>query len=269
MLFKKKINPNYLQERAPVVMFWVASIALVFFEARVLDVMYTLTHSYLLTVGALFATGAMFFVWKIAFQYALANQVQVNLASVGMALSLLASAVFGGMDFFVRGGLKIDAGAEKFDAVDLLFWGVPVLSVIHVVMALYFWYADPVLTMQRKTREAEDDSKFAENSMDRANTLLERRMVLTARFAEATRLYGKNAAVKMLEELGIDPSQFDDLDIRKGDSKEIPEIPASTPPQTVPAPIPAKSNGNGNGHGGLMAPVPSANGNGSNFPSAV
>lgn len=267
MLFKKKIDTNFLQDNAPTVMFWVASIALVFFEARVLDVMYTLTKSYLLTIGALFATGAMFFVWKIAFQYTLASSRQVTLASVGMALALLASAVFGGMDFFVKGGLKIDTGADTFSAVDLLFWGIPTLSVVHLVMALFFWYLDPVITSKRKRKEADDDAKFAADSMTQANELLEKRRALMDRYVETALLYGEQAAQDMLDSLGIDKDQFKSVVIKNPEPEAghgavmdgHGQKPAGhgQPAMTIPA--------GSNGHGGAIP----ANGGSSNFPTAV
>ena len=44
------------------------------------------------------------------------------MSTIGMTISpACLPAYFGGMDFFVKGGLLIDTGADKFNAVDLFF----------------------------------------------------------------------------------------------------------------------------------------------------
>ncbi|HPO87419.1 MAG TPA: hypothetical protein PLN86_16375 [Candidatus Hydrogenedentes bacterium] len=249
MLFKKKANDTseWLKDNAPALTFWVASIALVFFEARVLDVMYTLTKSWLLTVGSIFATGFMFFIWKTAFQYTLANSHQVTMSTIGMTISLLASAIFGGMDFFVKGGLLIDTGADKFNAVDLLFWGVPTLSVVHVVLLLLYWYLDPVISADRKKKVADDDAKFAQDEMLHAGNLLETRRKLVDNFVSMAQKYGKEAALEQLDVLGIDRDSFKDIkvesvddghggDASHGNSGNLPSMTAPRPAMTVPHP---------------------------------
>lgn len=216
MLFKKKTGEasEFMKENAPSIAFWVASVILIMFDARVLDVVYRLTNkSVLLSIGALFATALMFFIWKNNFQYTLSSKMQTTLSSIGMVLSLLASAVFGGMDYFVRGGLKIDAGVNTFDAVDLIFWGIPVLSVAHVVMLLWYWYVDPRVAAERKKKEADDDHKFAQDEMTHASQLLSSQKSLISQFVTMAQTYGKEAALKQLDLLGIDRVPFEDLEI--------------------------------------------------------
>lgn len=234
MLFKKQQNEasQWLKENAPAVTFWMASIILVLFDARVLDVVYRLTeNSVLLAVGALFTTALMFFIWKNAFQYTLANKMQTNLSAVGMALSLLASAVFGGMDYFVRGGLKFDTGAEKFTAVDLIFWGIPVLSVVHVIMLLWYWYADPKVASERKRKQADDDHLFTQQEMGHAKELLEKQTGIIADYVAMAQQYGKQAALQQIELLGLDRAAFENIEIppiSRGHGQ--PSVPSMTMP---------------------------------------
>jgi len=237
MLFKKKAEETgtSLKKNAPTVAFWVASVMLVVFEVRVIDVVYTLTKSPLLAGSSLFATGFMFFIWKNSFQYTLADSKQVTMASVGMAISLLASSVFGGMDFFVKGGLVVDTGADKFGPVELLSWGIPILSVIHVVMLLLYWYLDPVVSAERKKQVADDDAKFAQEEMSHADSLLTTRMTLIGTFTGIAQRFGKQAALDQLDALGIDRSAFLGVEV----------------PDYVPPALPANI-----GHGSLEKPTP-------------
>lgn len=243
MLFKKttKEASDFMKENAPSIAFWVASVILIMFDARVLDVVYRLTNnSVLLSVGALFATALMFFIWKNNFQYTLSSKMQTTLSSIGMVLSLLASAVFGGMDYFVRGGLKIDAGVNTFDAVDLIFWGIPVLSVVHVVMLLWYWYVDPRVAAERKKKEADDDHKFAQDEMTHASQLLSSQKSLISQFVTMAQTYGKEAALKQLDLLGIDRVPFEDLEIPSmtetdghGSAKPVHDQPPMTAPSSL------------------------------------
>lgn len=258
MLFKKKSNEfsQWLKENAPALAFWVASVILILFDLRVLDVVYNLTDkSVLLAVGAIFTTALMFFVWKNSFQYTLASKTQTSFASVGMALSLLATAVFGGMDYFVRGGLKIGTGGSEFSAVDLIFWGIPVLSIIHVVMLLAYWYFDPVVAAERKRREADDDHKFTEREMKHAGDLLEKQTAILSQFVVMAQTYGKKAALDQLDILGIERAPFEGIDV-PGDKDKGPghgSLPGvvhdpsmtSAYPEMIPVPVTAGSNGHG------------------------
>lgn len=269
MLFKKKSNEasEYLKENAPAIAFWVASVILVMFDARVLDVVYQLTKNVLLATGSLFATALMFFVWKNAFQYTLASKTQSALASVGMALSLLASAVFGGMDYFVRGGLKIDSGVETFDGVDLIFWGIPVLSVLHVVMLLWYWYADPKVSAERNKKKADDDHKFASDEMEHATELLGKQAVIIERFMVMAQKYGKEAALNQLDMLGIDRAPFEEIETPPVSGHGQPAMTAPTSSMTnypasmtaVPVPVPVMAGSNGNGSKANPTPAGTVN----------
>ena len=236
MLFKKKSNEagEFLKENAPAIAFWVASIILILFDARVLDVVYRLTESVLLAGGSLFATALMFFIWKNAFQYTLASKTQATLASIGMAISLLASAVFGGMDYFVRGGLKIDAGVETFDGVDLIFWGIPVLSVLHVIMLLWYWYADPKVSAERKKKQADDDHAFTKQEMSHAKELLEKQTTIIADYVAMARQYGKDAALQQIDTLGLDRAPFESIEIPPAPGHGHPSMTETTPSMTDP-----------------------------------
>ncbi len=238
MLFKKNSSEvsDQLKENAPAIAFWVASIILILFDARVLDVVYRLTgNSVLLAVGSLFATALMFFIWKNGFQYTLASKTQTTLASIGMALSLIASAVFGGMDYFVRGGLEVDAGVGTFGAVDLIFWGIPVLSVTHVIMLLWYWYADPKVSADRKKKQADDDHAFAEGEMTHATELLKKQAIITERFIVMARTFGKHAALAQLDMLGIDRAPFETIEIPPAAGHGDPAMTGAQPSMTTPS----------------------------------
>lgn len=249
MYFKKKTDgfSLWLQTNAPTLAFWVASIIIILFDLRVMDVVYTLTNgNWLLVIGSIFATGFMFFVWKNSFQYTLASISQVRMATFGMAISLLAAAIFGGMDYFVRGGLEVDLGEQVFDAVDLVFWGIPVLSTIHVVMLLLYWYLDPVVTADRKRREADDDHQFAENEMKHASELLQRSTKLQSDFVEMVNKYGREAALMQVELLGMDRKQFESIKIpEKPKDKNTASMTEPTIPITNEPPVTAGLNGHG------------------------
>lgn len=262
MLFKKKSNEasQWLKDNAPHLLFWVAAVILVLFDLRVLDVVYRLTNkSALLAAGAIFTTALMFFVWKTAFQYTLASKTQTNLASVGMVLSLLASAIFGGMDYFVAGGLKINTGADKFGPVDLIFWGIPILSVVHVVMGLLYWYLDPVVSAERRRKEADDDHKFTQDEMTHAQELLGKQQAIISDYVTMAQKYGKEAALQQLDILGIDPAPFEKIEIPSMTENEAPQTghgqsqqSAMTAPQPsmtiLPQPLPVMASPNGNGN---------------------
>lgn len=266
MMFKKKSNEasQWMKDNAPHIAFWVASVILVLFDIRVLDVVYRLTNqSPLLAGGSLFATALMFFIWKTAFQYTLSSKTQSTLASVGMALSLLASAVYGGMDYFVKGGLTIDTGAGEFGAVDLVFWGIPILSVVHVIMLLAYWYLDPVVSAERNRKEADDDHAFTAREMKHAKELLEKQKGIIEEYVSTAQKYGKQAALQQLDLLGIDRAAFENIEIPPAMTEPAP-APASmtghgnsqplsmTMPQpsmtNIPQPAPVMAGANGNGH---------------------
>lgn len=264
MLFKKKANDanEFLKDNAPGIAFWVASIILILFDARVLDVVYRLTNkSVLLAVGSLFATALMFFIWKNAFQYTLASKTQTTLASVGMALSLLASAVFGGMDYFVRGGLKINAGVDTFDAVDLIFWGIPVLSVLHVVMLLWYWYVDPQVAAARRKKQADDDHTFTQQEMTHAKELLEKQTGIIADYVSMAQQYGKQAALQQIDLLGLDRAAFENIEIppvsghgqSPASSMTAPTASMTEHDKQTPIVVPVMAGRNG--HGRLVNPT--------------
>lgn len=264
MLFKKKSNEAsaWLKDNAPHIAFWVASVILVLFDLRVLDVVYKLTNkSPLLAAGSLFTTALMFFIWKTAFQYTLASRTQATLASVGMALSLIASAVFGGMDYFVKGGLNIDTGAADFGPIDMIFWGIPILSVIHVVMLLSYWYIDPVVSAERKRKEADDDHKFTQDEMTHAGELLTKQEKIISDYVAIAQKYGREAALQQLDILGIDRVAFEKIEIPKSMTTPSPSMTGHGQPQPAsmtnnqpsmtmpPQPVPVMAGVNGNGNG--------------------
>lgn len=262
-MFKKKSDDlsKYLQENAPSIAFWVAALILITFDIHVVDVMWNITSSYLLAAGSLFSTGVMFFVWKNNFQYTLSSRTQVFMSTVGMVISLGASAVFGGMDFFVKAGLSIDTGAQTLGSKDLILWGVPILSITHVVMLLLYWYLDPVVSADRKIREADDDAQFAEREMVHAENLLSRSTSVFATFAGLANTYGREAAIKQLENLGLDRALFENV--------EIEEKPAMTGHGKEPEPAMTGWYGQGlssmtphPGHGQPVNPAMTGNGNG-------
>jgi hypothetical protein len=82
-------------------------------------------------------------------------------------------------------------------------------------MLLLYWYLDPVVSADRKIREADDDAQFAEREMVHAENLLSRSTSVFATFAGLANTYGREAAIKQLENLGLDRALFENVEIEE------------------------------------------------------
>jgi len=146
-LLKKKKN-NWFQvnivSNAPSLIAVFANFVVLFADYRVYDVMYQMTGSWWKALSASLACAVPFILWEIGWQY---NHTTENwrLASLLMAgLAFVTSIVLGVADY-------VGFTAQY---ADILLGGVVVLTGVHTVVGLLYYYNDPDVARVRREAQA-------------------------------------------------------------------------------------------------------------------
>jgi hypothetical protein len=139
---------------APLLMAVFANGVVLFADYRVYDVIYNMTGSWWKALSASLACAIPFVLWEIGWQY---NHTTENwrLTSLLMAgLAFVTSIVLGVADY-------VGFTAEW---AGLMLGGVVVLTGVHTVMGLLYYYNDP--DVARKRRKAQANAKMLDQQMN-------------------------------------------------------------------------------------------------------
>ena len=203
--------------RAPMIMAFFANFVVLVADIRVFDVMYRLTGVWWKALSASLACAVPFLLWEIAWRY---NHTTdgwrvVSLIMAGLAF---ATSIFLGVADFLQ-----------FDGVwaNWLLGGVVVLTGIHSIVALLYFYNDPDVARTRRKQQA--DAKMADQEMNArvATNLLEngRNLLITLKGLESE--YGSEELEAVMGILSGDKKKKKPTERRKV-SRQAPALPASS-----------------------------------------
>jgi len=156
LLHEKKSNwfDVNIVGNAPFLMALFANAVVLFADYRVYDVMYTMTGSWWKALSASLACAVPFVLWEIGWQY---NHTTdgwrvVSLCMAGLAF--LTSIILGIADYV----------GFTADWADILLGGVVVLTGVHTVIGLLYYYNDP--DVARRRRKAQANAKMLDQQLN-------------------------------------------------------------------------------------------------------
>ena len=189
-------SDNWMQEKvvgnAPLLMAIFANAVVLFADYRVYDVIYQMTGSWWKALSASLACAVPFVLWEIGWQY---NHTTDNwrMASLAMAgLAFCTSIVLGVADYV----------GFTSEWANILLGGVVVLTGVHTVVGLLYYYNDP--DVARRRRKAQVNAKMLDQQLnaEEAKQLLANGEALLVVIKELEKRYDPEDVEKVLAMLG-------------------------------------------------------------------
>ena len=138
--FHEKVVAN-----APVLMAVFANFVVLVAEIRVFDVMYILTGSWWKALSASLACAVPFVLWEIAWQYNHTTEEWRTASLIMAGIAFVTSVFLGVADF-------LNFTGEYW--ANFLLGGVVVLTGVHTVVGLLYYYNDPDVARARRKSQA-------------------------------------------------------------------------------------------------------------------
>lgn len=155
---------------APIIMAVFANLMVVIADIRVYDVVYRITGIWWQAISASLACAVPFIIWEISWQY---NHTTDNWRTTSLfmaGLAFVTSIVLGVADF-----VGITSGIWS----DIMLGGVVILTGVHTVVGLLYYYNDPDVARKRRKSQAlgkmldnELNAQVAGALLEQGNTLL-------------------------------------------------------------------------------------------------
>lgn len=173
---------------APFLMAVFANFVVLVADYRVYDVIYQMTGSWWKALSASLACAVPFVLWEIGWQYnhTTENWRVISLLMAGLAF--LTSIVLGVADF---------VGFTN-EWADILLGGVVVLTGLHTVVGLLYYYNDPDVARARRKSQALAKMQDQEQNAEVAKNLLANGQGLLAVIEELEKRYGVDDVEKVL-----------------------------------------------------------------------
>ncbi len=168
-----------LTEYAPVLLAIFSNAAVIFADYRAFDVMYQMTGIWWKALSASLACAIPFILWEIAWQYS-------HVAKSWRTTSLLMAGVAFATSIIL--GIADYVGFTS-DYADLLLGGVVVLTALHTVVGLLYFYNDPRVARKRKASKMMSQMQDQHLNAGVANALLEHGAYLLERLEQLNRQY--------------------------------------------------------------------------------
>jgi len=181
--FKSNVAGN-----APLLMAFFANFVVLVADYRVYDVMYQLTGSWWKALSASLACAVPFILWEIGWQYnhTTENWRLISLLMAGLAFAT--SIVLGVADF---------AGFTS-EWAGILLGGVVVLTGLHTVVGLLYYYNDPDVARVRRKSQALAKMQDQQQNAEVAQNILENGGSLLQVISQLEKQYGVDDVEKVL-----------------------------------------------------------------------
>lgn len=184
--FEKHVISNM-----PMVLLVFANIGIIAADYRGYDVLLALTgEPWKALLVVLFSCALPFVLWEFAWQYKYATEQWRKIALAMAFVAFATSIVYGVADYVLVNGKTVSSA--------LLTGGGVVLTGIHTVFALLFFYNDPQVAMKRLQTQQIAKIANANKAAKLANSLLENARTVAANKDVLNNLYGEAEVEKLL-----------------------------------------------------------------------
>lgn len=173
---------------APFLMAVFANFVVLVADYRVYDVIYQMTGSWWKALSASLACAVPFVLWEIGWQYNHTTENWRVISLIMAGLAFLTSIVLGVADF---------VGFTN-EWADILLGGVVVLTGLHTVVGLLYYYNDPDVARARRKSQALAKMQDQEQNAEVAKNLLANGQGLLAVIEELEKRYGVDDVEKVL-----------------------------------------------------------------------
>ena len=192
MLNEKEENliEKYVISNMPIILMIFANLGIIVADYRAYDVLNILTgSSWKALMAVVFSCAVPFVLWELAWQYKFATDGWRTVALCMAFLSFGTSIIYGLADYV---GAYDSNGVNMMATV--LIGGAVVLTGIHIVFALLYFYNDPNVAMKRLQTQALGKMATANTNAVLANTILAQAKDVNAAQRVLVDIYGEQEA---------------------------------------------------------------------------